>query len=522
MPTLYRQYRPNQFSDITGQQHVVTTLQRAIEQDRIAHAYLFHGPRGTGKTTTARILAKRLNCEKPQGIEACGKCAACMASRQRQGLDVIEIDAASNRGIDDIRALQNGIALKPTLGRFKVYIIDEVHMLTNEAFTALLKTLEEPIAHAIFILATTEFHKVPETIISRCQVFRFRRATPEEMRERLTFLLKQEKRKVADDALQSIIDRSDGCFRDAESLLGQILSMHDKKISRQDVTDFLGLPPDQLVDDFLSALIRGEAPSAVSALDNVFSGGFDPEQFAQECIRVARGGALHIISGISDDWHFSKEPQALARSPQIIRALVQALQDLAYVPEPLIALQLVILTLCAPATSTSPTLNTKEVTPQQDAPVATPPMEPMPKAKTIQQAPAAEPIPTPVPKDQPSAEQSGGAEEIKAIWPQLITAVKNDNPVAATFLRAMEPAAFDGSIVRIQAFYALHRNFFDKDVNRAIIERGLSGILGKTVSVQCFFTDAKSATSAGTPPQRQQEAELLQAVKEVFGESAAN
>jgi len=173
MPTLYRQYRPTKFSEISGQEHITKPLQKAIADDRVAHAFLFHGPRGTGKTTTARILARRLSCSSSKKTEPCGTCKLCQAADNRQNIDIIEIDAASNRGIDDIRALQDGVGLSPSMGPYKIYIIDEVHMLTKEAFTALLKTLEEPVAHAIFILATTEIHKLPETILSRCQRFDF-------------------------------------------------------------------------------------------------------------------------------------------------------------------------------------------------------------------------------------------------------------------------------------------------------------------------------------------------------------
>src|SRR3989344_2480748 len=223
MATIYRQYRPHRFAEIVGQPHVTKTLEQAIMKGRIAHAYLFQGPRGTGKTSTARILAKRLLCEKSKDAEACGQCAPCKATEAGKNIDILEIDAASNRGIDNIRSLRESTTLSASMGKYKIYIIDEVHMLSHDAFPALLKTLEEPTSHVIFILATTELHKVPPTILSRCQVYSFRRATPEEMRGRLTYILGEEKREAESDVLDFIINRSDGCYRDAESLLGQLL-----------------------------------------------------------------------------------------------------------------------------------------------------------------------------------------------------------------------------------------------------------------------------------------------------------
>ena len=282
MPTLYRQYRPQKFSDISGQAHITDTLQKAIEKGKVSHAYLFQGPRGTGKTTTARIFAKRLNCSSSKTSEPCGKCKLCKSAGTNSNLDVIEIDAASNRGIDDIRALRENVSLSPSSGKYKIYIIDEVHMLSGPAFAALLKTLEEPVAHVVFILATTELHKVPATIMSRCQVYRFRRATEAEMKKRLEFILKQEKRKVADDVLDFIISRSDGCYRDAESLLGQILSTSTRKISLDELSNNLGLPSPKIVDAFISALISADSKLAVEIVDGVYKGGAEPEQFIQE------------------------------------------------------------------------------------------------------------------------------------------------------------------------------------------------------------------------------------------------
>lgn len=516
MPTLYRQYRPQLFKEVVGQDHITTTLKRAADTDRLSHAYLFYGPRGTGKTTTARILAKRFNCSEPHGGEPCGYCRSCTAVQEGRHIDVIEIDAASNRGIDDIRNLQEGISLKPSMGNYKVYIIDEVHMLTKEAFTALLKTVEEPSQHAVFILATTEFHKVPETVISRCQVYRFRRATDQQMNERLKYLLKRENREAEDGALSFIIKRSDGCYRDAESLLGQILSINDERVTAEQLADFLGLPPDELIDKFLAGLIRGESRPAVEALEEIFKQGFDPEQFVNESIRMSRNGALGIIKGnIKDDKSLSKrmfvqEQSALLRLPQVIRALVQAVQDLAYVPQPLIALDLAVLSLCTrkgeaeipvPATTSKTVEKTtvKMPTASEKGVVV---------EKVIREA-------APVPASISDTTPIVSVEKVKEVWPQVIDAAKGFNPVSSTFLRAVEPVEVQDSVVRLRAQYALHRTFFEKPENKEPVEEALSKIIHIKVSIRCFLDEGMSQQPVANT--RSQEKELVAAVKEVFG-----
>jgi DNA polymerase-3 subunit gamma/tau len=499
MPTLYRQYRPQRFADVIGQSHITDTLIQAIKRQQLAHAYLFQGPRGTGKTTTARLLARRLNCTKAQATEAepCNECPSCVAAVAGTNLDIIEIDAASNRGIDDIRALQEGIGLKPTAGKYKVYIIDEVHMLTREAFTALLKTLEEPVAHAVFILATTELHKVPETIISRSQLYRFRRGTNEELTQRLTGLLKKEKRKAAPEAVAYIIQHSDGCFRDAESLLGQALAAEAKTITVDTVTQLLGVPPQTQIDAFLLALVRGEAAPALAVTDAVFGGGYDPEQFILESIRHARTGAVALAKGEAPSSSFAQDAAAAARLPAIVRALIQAVQDLAYVPEPLIALQLAIVTLCT----------------KQGAVKQQPPIIPT-GAKLASQS--IQPVVTI--RQSTSMPVSPQLEEARAAWPKLIEAMRKTNPVAATFLRAMEPASVEGDILRVQASYSLHRNFFDKAENIQPLEKILNSLIPQPLKIQCFLNEEGSRPSTSSGQARSQsESNLLAAVKEVFG-----
>jgi DNA polymerase III subunit gamma/tau len=236
-----RKWRPQVFSDIIGQGHITTTLQNAIKQDRVAHAYILCGPRGIGKTTTARIFAKALNCQKGPRPDPCNKCASCKDITASRSTDVIEIDGASNRGIDEIRNLKENVQFSPQSGRFKIYIIDEVHMLTTEAFNALLKTLEEPPAHVKFIFATTAAHKVLPTILSRCQRFNFRRLSSHDIAKKLERIAKSENIAIDEQALFNIARQASGSMRDAESVMDQLATYCKNKITLEDANAVLGL-----------------------------------------------------------------------------------------------------------------------------------------------------------------------------------------------------------------------------------------------------------------------------------------
>ncbi|MDZ7859602.1 MAG: DNA polymerase III subunit gamma/tau [Candidatus Krumholzibacteriota bacterium] len=276
---LARKWRPQTFSEIVGQNHVSQTLKKAVEKNRLAHAYLFSGPRGCGKTTTARILAKIINCEKPEGGEPCNKCNSCREVSAGSHLDVIEIDGASNRGIDEIRDLREKIGYASTSGNSKIYIIDEVHMLTQQAFNALLKTLEEPPSHVYLILATTEPHKVPATIRSRCQRFNFKRMEFSELSQQLVRICENEKLKYDKEALQLISRRADGSMRDAESLLDQCVSAVDEKIDIKLVRQILGLVDSRIIIELLKAISRHNKKGSLEIVDRAVSSGFDLEEF---------------------------------------------------------------------------------------------------------------------------------------------------------------------------------------------------------------------------------------------------
>ncbi len=286
---LYRKYRPQTFHDLIGQENIVQALSNAISLNRIAHAYLLCGPRGTGKTSSARILAKSLNCKEGPTLNPCGKCPACLDIMNSIPVDVIEIDAASNRSVEDTQAILEKIQYVPVNGRYKIYVIDEVHMLSNHAFNALLKTLEEPPENVIFILATTEPHKVLDTIISRCQRFDFRRITTDDLVKRLEYISEQENINISKDALYSIAKNSQGGMRDALALLDQISVLGiNKQINTNDINEILGKISYDALYEITSCIIEANCSKSVVLIDNIYSKGNEPVQIVTNLIQYFR------------------------------------------------------------------------------------------------------------------------------------------------------------------------------------------------------------------------------------------
>jgi len=283
-----RKYRPQTFDDIVGQTHVTRTLKNAVEQNRLAHAYLFVGPRGTGKTSTARILAKALNCVKAPTVTPCGKCDNCREIAAGNSLDVIELDAASNRGIDDVRELRDNVRYAPAKSRFKIYIIDEVHMLTKEAANALLKTLEEPPKHVIFCLATTEPEKLPITILSRCQRFDLHRIATNLIAQQLQTIAVKEKLTLEPAAAHAIARGAEGGMRDAESMLDQLVAFCGEKITEPDVLNVFGFTSQQMVIDFIGRILRGETADALALLHEQCEAGKDMMKLMSDTIAYLR------------------------------------------------------------------------------------------------------------------------------------------------------------------------------------------------------------------------------------------
>jgi DNA polymerase-3 subunit gamma/tau len=294
---IYRKYRPQKFSEVVGQGHIIKTLTSALSSGKIAHAYLFAGPRGTGKTTVARVLAKAVNCLDDKTLEPCNKCESCLEIMEGRALDLIEIDAASNRGIDEIRELRERIKFTPTRSKYKIYVIDEAHQLSKDAFNALLKTLEEPPSHAIFILATTEPYKMLPTILSRVQRFDFRKISLPDILKRLEMINKKEGIKIDEKALRIIALNAEGYQRDAESMLGQVVAFSgDKKISVEDVETILGIVDISLAIKFIELLADKKSKEALAFIDKFVNQGYDLVQFVQSLINYSRKLLLIRVS----------------------------------------------------------------------------------------------------------------------------------------------------------------------------------------------------------------------------------
>ncbi len=304
---LYRKYRPKKFSEVVGQEPVTTTLLNAVSSKRTAHAYLFSGPRGSGKTTVARILAKAINCEDEKSAEPCGKCSSCKEITEERAMDIVEIDAASHRGIDEVRELREGIRFSPSNLKYKVFILDEAHQLTSGAANALLKMLEEAPEHAVFILATTEPQKMIPTIISRCQRFDFRKITAGDIVERLKKIAKKEGYEIEKEALLMIASYAGGSLRDAEGFLSQVISFlkEGSTIKKEDVKNLLGAVEREVVGDFVDLLKEGKAIEVIELMDNLFQKGTDVESFQNGLIYYLR--EMLILKIVSSEE--SKEKQ---------------------------------------------------------------------------------------------------------------------------------------------------------------------------------------------------------------------
>ena len=286
---LYRKWRSQNFDEVVGQEHVTQTLRNALREGRVAHAYLFAGPRGTGKTSSARILAKALNCSAAEAQRPCNQCPTCVAITEGRMIDLIEIDAASNNSVDDIRELRDKVGFRPSEGRYKIYIIDEVHMLSNSAFNALLKTLEEPPPHARFVLATTEPHKIPATVLSRCQRFDFRRIPAPEIAGHLQHIVSAEGFGAEADALLAIARSAQGCMRDAVSLLDQMLSSGAETVTLAQVQSVLGAVNAEAVADLVEALAAKNLAQGLALIHNLVTGGASLNEFCAQVVEHLRG-----------------------------------------------------------------------------------------------------------------------------------------------------------------------------------------------------------------------------------------
>jgi DNA polymerase III subunit gamma/tau len=491
-PTLYRKYRPALLHDVRGQDHIVTVLRNALASGKVAHAYLFAGPRGTGKTTIARILSKRLNCEHPNGEDACGKCARCVAAVANASLDIVEIDAASNRGIDEIRALKERIRLAPTAGKYKIYIVDEVHMLTKEAFNALLKTLEEPPAHAIFVLATTELQKVPDTIRSRCQTFLFRRAPVPLLEERLRTIAKAEGMTIEDDALLLIAQHSDGCFRDAESLLGQIAGVSRDTITAADTALLLGIAGFEVIQSFVERLLERDARAALETIHDIERRGVLLARFADDATRYLRALASVAAAGIHSEAFAPTVEEGLRRqaaragtehSVRLLRLFLRAKTEMRDTDDAELPLALAILEWCGEHSAGTPPGGNRAV------------REPArPQARATRAAAAA---------PEPAREQENAAlfGKVTAAWPTFLERSVRLNPLLLSTLQACIPSTVRGKTLYLVTKYSLYQDRMSDDAVRRALEDLLAEIVGASVLLRTVLE--RDAVGLGLPEGQQ-------------------
>lgn len=364
---LYRKFRPTEFEDVKGQEHIVTTLKNQIKADRIGHAYLFCGTRGTGKTTVAKIFAKAVNCEHPVDGSPCGECPSCRTIADGSSMNVIEIDAASNNGVDNIRQIREEVSYRPTEGKYKVYIIDEVHMLSTGAFNALLKTLEEPPSYVIFILATTEAHKIPITILSRCQRYDFHRISIDTIAARLSDLMLQEKVDVEEKAIRYVAKAGDGSMRDALSLLDQCIAFHlGETLTYENVLEVLGAVDTEVFSRLLRQIIDKNVAAAISILDELVDEGRELGQlvsdftwYLRNLLLIQSSDDMEEVLDMSQDSIDALKEEAKLISPEVLLRYIRIFSELGnqvrYASQKRIVIEIAIIKLCRPEMETDQT-----------------------------------------------------------------------------------------------------------------------------------------------------------------------
>ena len=413
---LYREWRPKVFDEVVEQKHAVYALRQAVISGQIAHAYLFSGTRGTGKTTLAKIFARAINCLQPQDGNPCNSCAICRGMLDGNLMDIVEMDAASNNSVDNIRRICDEVIYMPAQARFKVYIIDEVHMLSTSAFNALLKTLEEPPAHAVFILATTEPHRIPATILSRCQRYEFRRIPVESMVGRLSEIAKADGIAIDDDALQAIASLSDGALRDAISLLDQARASFPGRVSRDDILSLAGVVQDEFMQQMAQALLQGDAPALLSLVDQLVMAGRDMARFVTDLAQHFRNILICQISqnpqllvrAASDTIASMKYLASQTSSEQLvelIKGLSALLSDIRWAADSRTALEIGLIrlmgsSLAVPSASSKTIVSNTGSKPAVPAAAAKPALSVKPAAVQAALSPSEIPLPEPPPESE--------------------------------------------------------------------------------------------------------------------------
>jgi DNA polymerase-3 subunit gamma/tau len=491
----YRKWRPQTLAEIVGQEPVTQTLSNALASGRVSHAYLFYGPRGTGKTSTGRILAKAVNCLTNGKGEPCNSCDMCRAITEGRALDVIEVDAASNRGIDEIRDLREKVNYAPNQARYKVYIIDEVHMLTKEAANALLKTLEEPPPYVIFVLATTEVHKVPPTILSRCQRFDFRRISQADVVTKLARICSTEGIHLELEGLRLIAKSATGSLRDAENLLEQLATYYGTEIGLHQVQAILGITGDQRAKELVGHMVNNDIASGVSTINSVNNDGLDLRQFNREVVEYLRQllliktGSEEAVDLTTEDLAELKELAVRTSLAQISKAIKLFGQlELGFDNYSTLPLELAVVDCAQPSPEESPTTPPKYQPPQPVKKVSPP------KPPAVKPEPAAEPKATPpkakgIPATPP--ELHNEIERLRLNWRQVIEQapenIKRTPAIAILRSAGVKPVAIEGNTVVLAFKYPIHKDKMETAENQQVAKEIISNFLGHPCQVRCIY-----------------------------------
>jgi DNA polymerase-3 subunit gamma/tau len=497
--SLYRKWRPLHWDQVIGQEHVVQTLKNAVTGNRVVHAYLFSGPRGTGKTTTARILAKAVNClESDLSKRPCNQCAHCQAVNQGRFLDLIEIDAASNTSVDDVRDLRDKINFSPNQGRYKVYIVDEVHMLSTAAFNALLKTLEEPPAHAIFVLATTEVHKIPATVLSRCQRHEFRRIPVKEITATLKSMADEEQIEVDAEALNLVARQSTGSMRDAISLLDQLASAGEH-ITLELAQDVLGTATSQAVIAVVEAMIQRQSNAGLEAIHKSLDAGSDPRQFARQVVEylrslllVAMGNASHVDATPETRTQLARHAQSFTVSEllRVIQAFNSAATETRSGWQPALPLEMAFIEAITPPvmTASGEPPSGRLVSPPEPRKAAASEEKPNPKPSP----PAASKAET----DEMSAADVSANQRLSSKWDQVLARVKEQNPKLAAVMNSARVRLLKGNALTLGFNGDFYLKTMENPASLELIRGVLRQAMGTEIEVQAVLVSGKT----NTPP----------------------